>query len=62
MLLVVGCCWALYSSGFLCVSFHYLIPPRAGSLVVSGLGVSGPTPEAQGLIYQEEFSSVMSEV
>ena len=44
------------------MSFHYLIPPRAGSLVVSGLGVSGPTPEAQGLIYQEEFSSVMSEV
>ena len=28
-------CWVLYSSGFLCVSSHYLIPPsRVSSLVV----------------------------
>ena len=51
---MVGCCWVLYSSDFLCVSFHYLIPPRVGSLVISGLGVSGPTPKAQGLISGQE--------
>jgi len=28
LLLVVGWCWVLYSSGFLCVSSHYLIPSR----------------------------------
>ena len=28
LLLVVGWCCVLYSSGFLCVSSHYLIPPR----------------------------------
>ena len=38
------------SSGFLCVSSHYLILPRVSSLVVQGLGVSAPTPKAQGLI------------
>ena len=49
-LLVVGRCWVLYSTGFLCASSHYLIPPRVSSLVVWGLGVSAPTPMAQGLI------------
>ena len=34
VLLVVGWCWVLYSSGFLCVSSHYLILPRVSSLVV----------------------------
>ena len=29
-----GRCWILYSSGFLCVSSHYLILPRVSSLVV----------------------------
>ena len=28
VLLVVGWCWVLYSSGFLCVNSHYLILPR----------------------------------
>ena len=42
--------WVLYSSGFLCGSSHYLIQPRVNSLVMEGLGVSAPTPEAQGLI------------
>ena len=27
-----GGCWVLYSSGFLCVSSHYLILPRVSSL------------------------------
>ena len=31
VLLVVGWCWVLYSSGFLCVSSHYLILPRVSS-------------------------------
>ena len=44
----------LYSSGFLCVSSHYLILPRVSSLVVLGLGVSAPTPKAQGLISGQE--------
>ena len=39
----------LYSSGFLCVSSHYLILPRVSSLVVEGLRVSAPTLKAQGL-------------
>ena len=34
MLLVVGWCQVLYSSGFLCVSPHYLILSRVSSLVV----------------------------
>ena len=34
LLLVVGWCWVLYSSGFLCVSSHYLTLPRVSSLVV----------------------------
>ena len=34
VLLVVGWCWVLYSSGFLCVSSHYLILPRISSLVL----------------------------
>ena len=42
--------WVLYYSGFLCVSSHYLIPLRVSSLVVYDLGVSAPTPKAQGLI------------
>ena len=32
--LVVGWCRVLYSSGFLCVTSHYLILPRVSSLVV----------------------------
>ena len=31
VLLVVGWCWALYSSGFLYVSYHYLIVSRVNS-------------------------------
>ena len=31
VLLVVGWCWVLYSSGFICVSSHYLILPRVSS-------------------------------
>ena len=31
---LVGWCWVLYSSGFPCVSSHYLILPRVSSLVV----------------------------
>ena len=31
VLLVVGCCQVLYSSGFLCVNSHYLILPRVSS-------------------------------
>ena len=50
VILVVGWCWVLYSSAFLCVSSHYLILPRVSSLVVYALGVSAPTPKAQGLI------------
>ena len=34
VLLIVGWCWVLYSSGFLCVSSHYLILCRVNSLVV----------------------------
>ena len=37
VLLVVGWCWVLYSGGFLCVSSHYLIPPRVSSLVLYSL-------------------------
>ena len=44
----------LYSSGFLCVSSHYLVLPRVSSLVVQGLGFSAPTPKAQGLISGQE--------
>ena len=44
----------LFSSGFLCVSSHYLILPRLSSLVVKGLGVNAPTPKAQGLISGQE--------
>ena len=32
VLLVVGWCWVLYSSGFLCGSSHYLILPGVSSL------------------------------
>ena len=52
--MVAGGCWFLYSSGFLCVSSHYLILPRVSSLVVQGLGVSAPTPKAKGLISGQE--------
>ena len=56
VLLVVGWwCRVSYSSGFLCVSSHYLILPRVSSLVVQGLGVSAPTPKAQGLISSQEW-------
>ena len=34
VLLVVGWCWVLYSSSFVSVSSHFLIPPRVSSLVV----------------------------
>ena len=54
VLLLVGGYWVLYSSGFLCVNSHYLILPRLSSLVVLGLGVSVPTPKAQGLISGQE--------
>jgi len=33
---------------------HYVILPRVNSLVVQGLGVSVPTPKAQGLICGQE--------
>ena len=52
VLLVVGWYWVLFSSGFLCVHSHYLIPPRVSSLVIQGLGVSAPTPKAQGLTHK----------
>ena len=60
--------WILYSGGFCCVSSHYLIFPRFSSLVVEGLGVSAPTPKAQGLISGQEwrfhkwFAMALSEV
>ena len=54
VLLVVGWCWVWYSSGFICVSSHYLILPRVSSLVVQGLGVSVSTPKAQSLISGQE--------
>ena len=54
---MVGLCPVLYSSGFLCVSSHYLILPRVNSLVISGLGVSAPSPKAQGLISGPERDS-----
>ena len=47
---LVGWCQVLYSSGFLCVSSHYLIPTRVSSLVMESLGVSAPTPKDQSLI------------
>ena len=58
VLLVVGWCPVLYSSGFFCVSSHYLILPRVSSLVVSGHGVHAPTPKAQGLILSLAWVSV----
>ena len=33
VLLVVSWCWILHSSGFLCMSSHYLILPRVSSLI-----------------------------
>ena len=59
MLLVVGSCWVLYSSGFLSVRSHYLILPNVSSLVVWGLGVSVPTPKAQGFISGQEIRFCM---
>ena len=50
-----GWYWVLYSSGFLCVSFHSFILPKASSLVVWGLGVCAPTPKAKGLISGQEL-------
>ena len=44
----------LVSYGFLLLSSHYLILPGARSLVVYDLGVSAPTPKAQGLISGQE--------
>ena len=55
VLLVVRWCWVLNSSGFLCVNSHYVILPRVSSLVVWGLRVSAPTPEAQVLISGQEW-------
>ena len=57
VLLVGGWCRVLYSSGFLCVCSHYLILLRVSSLVVKGVGVSAPTPKAQGLISGQEQDS-----
>ena len=68
VILVVGWCQVLYSSGFLCVSSHYLIPPIVSSLVVYGLRVSAPTPKAQGLIsgqkqrFHKGFVMALSEI
>ena len=45
----------MYSSGFLCVSSHYLIPPWVSSLVVQGLRVSAPTPKARAFISVQHF-------
>ena len=44
----------LVFKGFLCVSSHYLILSRISSLVAQSLGVSAPTPKAQGLISVQE--------
>ena len=58
----------LVFKGFLCVSSHYLILPRISSLVAQSLGVSAPTPKAQGLISGQErrfhkwFVMVLSEI
>ena len=41
--------WVLYSSGFLCVSSHYLILPRVSSLVIQGFGISALAQKPQGL-------------
>ena len=54
VLLMVGWCWVLYSSGFLCVSSHCLILSRVSSLVVLDLGVSAPTLKVQGFISGQE--------
>ena len=67
VLLVVGWCQVLYSSGFLCVSSHYLVLPRVSSLVVLGLGVSAPTPKAGLDLGQEQrfhkwFVMALSEI
>ena len=58
VLVVIGWCWVLYSSGFLCVSSYYLILPRVSSLVVWGLEISDPTPKAQGLISYAKSSVI----
>ena len=51
VLLVAVWCRVLYWSGLLGGSAHYLIFPRVrSSLVVSGPGVSVPSPKAHGLI------------
>ena len=52
VLLVVGWCRVLCSSGFLTV--NYLILCRVSSLVVECLGVSAPTPKAQSVISGQE--------
>ena len=63
-----GWYWVLYSSGFLCVSFHSFILPKASSLVVWGLGVCAATPKAQGLIsgqdqrFHKWFVMALSEI
>ena len=51
----------MYSSGFLCVSSHYLVLPRVCSLVVEGLGVSASTSKAQGLISDIERLRALNE-
>ena len=55
VLLLIGWYWVLYSSGFLCVSSHSFLLPRASSLVIWGLGVCTPTPKARGLISGQEW-------
>ena len=68
VLVVVGWFWVLYSSSLLCESSHYLILPRVSSLVVYSLGVSAPTPKAQGLIpgqkrkFHKWFVMALSEI
>jgi len=52
--LLVGRCRVLCSGAFLCVRSHYLMLPRVSSRVVQGLGVSAPTPKAQGLVSGQE--------
>ena len=54
VLMVVGWCQVLYYSGFLCMSYHYLIPLRVSYLVIQGLKVSAPTPKAHFLISGQE--------
>ena len=63
-----GCFWWWYSSGFLCMSSHYLVLLRVSSLVVKGLGINDSTPKARSLISDQErrfhkwFFMVLNEI